>query len=51
MCSHHQDVSGMRVRRPRLGVQVVTVVPDPDQTEVGHGGVRRRSGPGDDPDL
>ena len=39
-----QHLADVRVRRPRLGVQVVAVVPDHHQAEVGHRGERR--GPG-----
>ena len=43
-----QDLAGMRVRRARLGVQVVAVVPDRHQPEVVHR--RERRGPGADHD-
>ncbi len=39
--AEHQDVAGVRVRRPRLGVQVVAVVPDGEQPRVGDRRVSR----------
>ncbi|RAO03143.1 hypothetical protein GUI43_05352 [Micromonospora noduli] len=39
-----QHVAGVRVGRPGLGVQVVTVVPDGDEAEPGHRGEHRRPG-------
>ncbi len=44
MGAQQQDVSAVRVRGVGLAVQVVTVVPDAHQAEVGHGRVAR--GPG-----
>ncbi len=41
MGAQHQHLADVRVRRPRLRVQVVTVVPDDHETEVVH---RRESG-------
>ena len=44
--AQHQDVAGVRVGRSRLGVQVVAVVPDREQAEVGDRG--ERGGPSAD---
>ena len=43
------DLAGVGVGRPRLGVQVVPVVPDDHQPEVAHGRERRRAGADGDP--
>ncbi len=43
-----QHLAGVQVGRVRLGVQVVTVVPDRDQAQVLHGGERRGAGPDHD---
>ena len=47
--AQQQRLAGVRVRRPRLGVQVVTVVPDHHQTQVVHGREGRRTGADHDP--
>ena len=47
--AHEQDLAGVGVRRPRLVVQVVAVVPDRDQAEVVHR--CERGGPGADDDA
>ena len=44
-----QRLAGVGVRRPRLGVQVVAVVPDHDETEPGDRRERRGAGADDDP--
>ena len=44
-----QHLARVRVRRPRLGVQVVAVVPAHHQAEVVHGRERGRPGAHDDP--
>ena len=44
-----QDLAGMGVRRPRLVVEVVAVVPDRHQPEVLHGRERGGAGADDDP--
>lgn len=44
----HQDLAHVRVRRPRLDVQVVPVVPPHDEPEVVHGRVGGRPGADDD---
>ncbi len=49
--AEREHLPGVRVRRPRLGVQVVAVVPDHDQSEVGDGGEHRGPGPGGHADL
>ncbi len=48
--AHQQDLAGMGVRRPRLVVQVVAVVPDRHQAEVADGRERGRAGADHDPD-
>ena len=45
-----QDLTGVGVRRARLGVQVVAVVPQRHQPEVVHRGERRRTRPDHRPD-
>ena len=47
--AQHEDVARGAVRRARLGVQVVAVVPHDDQAEVGHGRPGGRPGPDRDP--
>ena len=47
--AHQEDLAGMGVRRPRLVVQVVAVVPDRHQAEILDG--RERGGAGADDDL
>ncbi len=47
----HQHVPGVRVRRARLVQQVVAVVEDGDQTEVGDRGEHRAPGAGHHPDV
>jgi hypothetical protein len=47
--AQQQDVAGVGVRRPRLGVQVVAVVPDRDEAQVGHRCERRPATPDHDP--
>ena len=49
--AERQHLAGVRVRRPRLGVQVVAVVPDHDQAELGDRREHRGPGARDDPDL
>jgi hypothetical protein len=46
-----QHLTGMRVRCPRLGEQVVTVVPAAGQPEVVHGREGGGAGADDDPDV
>ena len=46
-----QHLAGVRVRRPLLDVQVVAVVPDRDQPEVGDRRERRGAGADGDPDV
>ena len=48
--AHEQHLAGVGVRRPRLVVQVVAVVPDRDQSEVAHRRERRGSRADHDPD-
>ena len=43
-----QHFPGMRVGRTRLGMQVIALVPEHDETEVRHRGEHRRARPGDD---
>jgi len=47
--AQQEDLPSMRVRRPRLGVQIVAVVPDRDQAQLGHGCKRGGPSPDDDP--
>ena len=42
--AEQQGLAGVRVRRPRLGVEVVAVVPDHDQAQVVHRRERGRAG-------
>jgi hypothetical protein len=44
--AEHENVASMRIGRPRLGVQVVAVVPDCEQPEVANR--RERGGPSSD---
>jgi hypothetical protein len=44
--AEHENVASMRIGRPRLGVQVVAVVPDCEQSEIGNR--RERGGPSSD---
>jgi len=46
--TRQQHLARVRVGRPRLGVQVVAVVPDRDEAEVAHGRVRRTARAEDD---
>ena len=48
--AQQERLAGVGVRRPRLGVQVVTVVPADDQAEVADRGERRRAGADHDAD-
>ena len=51
MRPEREHLADVRVRRPRLGVQVVAVVPDHHQAEPGDRGEHGGPGPGHHPDL
>jgi hypothetical protein len=51
MRTQHCDITGVGVRRARLGVQVVTVVPDHDQPDIVDRRPHRRAGSDDGPHV